>query len=119
VDPHISFWINDHSQGRKVPELGDVVNMARAPTFVLDHLECSGCTCIIDAQGVRSLCVCCCDCEITGDDEIGGCDVSEIMKAGWRGEVSIQGRVSPNRQVLRGCRGQYVQVTLDVAVAHL
>ena len=80
VDGHISFWINDHGQGREIPELRDVLGVTRPSTLVLNHLERRGGSSVIDAQGVGHLGVRGGDREISSDCEIGGCDVSEIVE---------------------------------------
>ena len=84
MDAHVAFRVYDHGQGRKVPELGDVVYA----TLVLNHLERRGGSGVVDAQGVRHLRVGRGDCEITSDCEIGGREVSEVVIPGRRREVS-------------------------------
>lgn len=80
MDGHISFWINDHGQGRVVPKLCDVLGVTGPTTLVLDHLEGRGGSSVVDAQGVGHLGVRGGDREISSDDEIGGRDVTKIVE---------------------------------------
>lgn len=102
MDGHISFWINDHGQGRVVPKLCDVLGVTRPSTLVLDHLEGRGGSSVVDAQGVGHLGVRGGDCKVTRDCEIGGRDVTKIVEPRWRGEIPVQGRVASDCEVLSG-----------------
>jgi len=119
MDANVSFGVDDHGQGRKVPKLGDVVNMARTATLILNHLEGRGGSGVVDAQGVRHLGISRRDCKVPRDGQVGCSQITKCVVSHSCREISGYGRIAPDRKVLRGCSGQYVQVTLDVAVAHL
>ena len=119
MDSDITFGVYHHGQSLKVPKLRDVVDVTGAAALVLNHLEGRGGSGVVDAQGVGHLGIGGGDCEIARDCEVGGCEVSEIVKTSRRREVSVKGRVPPDGQILRRRRGQHIQVSSDVAVAHL
>ena len=88
MNSYVSFGVYDHGEGRKVPELGDVLYVTRTAALVLNHLEGRGRSGVIDAQGVRDLGIGRGDCEITSNEQIAHGDVSKVVESRRCSEVS-------------------------------
>jgi hypothetical protein len=88
VNAHVAFRVYDHGQGREVPELCDVLSVAATSSLILNHLEGRGRSGVIDAQGIRSLCIGGCDRKVASDEKVGGGQIAKAMKPGRCGEVT-------------------------------